>query len=369
MSVADRNRRLRLGGLGPLSEPGISWAGRELRDGMELAVERLNAAQGGGGLAVELTFADTRGMPPAGVQGAKRLAEEGVHALVGEFHSVVADAVADAVDRIRLPFVCSSATLDAISARRSRYIFRLAPPQSYGWAIYADFLVSHGITRVAAAIRPDLYWNSGARVLEGRLAKAGVALARLELTQGVAKLADELEQRLAVGEGPDMLLLLIGYPEPLRSLIGELRTRELFPGRLWLGDPAGRPAFPDWWEVAGLDATAVSFLAYQRPGILSGEGRRMAQEFERRHRREPTFVALEGYDSVLALARAVQAAGTTNSDALCQALRGVEIDGSRGRFRFSTQATGVVHQQWAWPPVCVVAYQGAGERFSGLRAL
>jgi hypothetical protein len=58
VSVADRNRRLRLGGLGPLSEPGISWAGRELRDGMELAVERAGEV---GGWAAHARILDLAG--------------------------------------------------------------------------------------------------------------------------------------------------------------------------------------------------------------------------------------------------------------------------------------------------------------------
>ena len=37
---------IRIGGLGPLSSPGIPWAGRELQDGMALAVKQLNDSGG-----------------------------------------------------------------------------------------------------------------------------------------------------------------------------------------------------------------------------------------------------------------------------------------------------------------------------------
>ena len=37
------------GGVGPLTPPGIAWAGRELLAGMELAVQDVNAEGGSGG--------------------------------------------------------------------------------------------------------------------------------------------------------------------------------------------------------------------------------------------------------------------------------------------------------------------------------
>ena len=82
----------------------------------------------------------------------------------------------------------------------------------------------------------------------------------------------------------------------------------------------------------------------------------MATAFEQRFGREPTFVACEGYDSVLVLAQAFASAGITEPTAVCSALRKVAVPGTRGTIRFATEADGVVHQQWKWPPVCVVAY-------------
>src|SRR5258708_33387925 len=74
--------------------------------------------------------------------------------------SVVADAVVDPVQRSGLPFVCASATLDNITAQRLGFVFRLAPPQSYGRAIYADFLASEGFQHVVALQEDNFYWNN-----------------------------------------------------------------------------------------------------------------------------------------------------------------------------------------------------------------
>ena len=87
-------------------------------------------------------------------------------------------------------------------------------------------------------------------------------------------------------------------------------------------------------------------------------------DFKKQYGREPTFVAFEGYDSVLVLARAFEDAGTTEPREVRDALRRVELEGTRGTIRFSTERAGVVHQQWKWPPVCVVAYSHARQAFS-----
>jgi len=45
-------------------------------------------------------------------------------------------------------------------------------------------------------------------------------------------------------------------------------------------------------------------------------------------------------------------------------LRRIEFEGTRGIIRFSTEPAGVVHQQWKWAPVCILAYRHARQAFS-----
>jgi len=357
--------RIKVGALAPLSEPGVVAAGQELVAGMKLATELLNAADGPAGKRIELKVVDTRGSPAAGVDAAARLSREGVHVLVGEFHSVVAATVAREAEHLKVPFICASATLDAITAERSRFVFRLAPPQSYGWRIYAEFLVSLKTRHVVAAIRPDIYWTSGAAILESTLARGGAALTEIDVDPLTAAetLVAGLEALSGRNPPPDAVLLLFGYGDRLPAILHALRIarRDLFPGRLLVGDPAGRPALPDWRQLAGVEAHGVPFLAYERPGVRTGVGRAMEAAFELEYGRRPSFVALEGYDAVLAVAAAAALASDDDPEALCAALREVELEGTRDRFRFSTEPTGVVHQQWRWPPVSVLCTSPSGQ--------
>jgi ABC-type branched-subunit amino acid transport system substrate-binding protein len=329
---------------------------------MALAVKHLNDMGGVLGTSLTLLFEDTHGRPEAGVTAVERLRGKQVHAFAGEFHSVVADAIVEPVQHSGLPFVCASATLDTITTRRLSCVFRLAPPQSYGWRVYADFVAAEGFRHAVILQEDNPYWNNGSAAIEARLNEHGVRFTRLVAAAGTANATSWMQQVKALlsrSPAPDILLLMMAYPDPLRSVVGDARTHGLVPPACFLGDPAGRTVFPDWWEIAGSHATQIPFLSYIGPDGLTDRGKQMSGNFERQYGREPTFVALEGYDAILVLAHAFDDAGTTEPGKVLNALRQVRCEGTRGTIRLSTEPTGVVHQQWKWPPVCVVAYTAA----------
>lgn len=144
----------------------------------------------------------------------------------------------------------------------------------------------------------------------------------------------------------------------------ELARRGLLDGGLTLGDPAGRTIFPDWWDTVGEHGAAVPYLSYELPARLPEVGQGVARVFRERHGRDPSFVALEGYDAIAVLARALDETPALDAPSICAALRDVEVAGARGVVRLSVAAEGVVHQQWAWPPVCVAARSRPGKPLS-----
>lgn len=341
-------------------------ASEELRAGVELAVRHL----AGQGRSLELIWGDTGGQPELAREVVDRLIEDGARAFLGEFHSVVADAIVEPIDAAGIPFVCASATLDAITARRLPHVFRLSPLQSVGWRVFADSVVTAGYPRAIIAAEASTYWSAGADVLSARFAGRGVEVGRLAaagMTAGV--LADAVEAALFGSNGRAMLVPLVGYPEPFAALAAELGRRRLLAGRLVLGDPAGRPALPDWWRHLGQLGAGVPFLAYARPGELSPLGQELAAGFMRETGRDPSFVALEGMDVVLALRAALEAAGSSEPEPVTAALRDIETPGTRVPLRFTTTGEPAVHQQLRWAPLCVVEYPIEGAPPSRARIL
>lgn len=337
-------RPLRLGALAPLSRPGLLEAGRHLRAGAELAVFEINEAGGIDGHPLELLLRDTGGVPERAAAAIRDFAADGAVAVVGEYHSVVARAAADAAVEARLPFVCSSAVLDGLVDTPTDIVARVAPAQSYCWRVYADYLVSAGYRHVALVVQPDRYWSSGARLLQASLAERAVAVTEIDHASLLdIPVADAVD-------GADALLLLVGYPEPAVSLVKAVRAAPGLAG-LRIGDPAGRAEFPQWSALLGADGADVPFLRYlpARPGSPAA---RATERLARILGESPSFVALEGYDSVQVVAEALRIGGPERAHVV-EALSGLRVAGTRGTISFSADSGAVL--QWTWPPVQVAA--------------
>ncbi|MGW3915979.1 ABC transporter substrate-binding protein [Streptomyces sp. NPDC005070] len=342
---------VRIGALVPLTRPGWAEAGRHLLAGLERAVSEVNGTGGIAGRPLELVVRDTAADPRKAAAAVDELAGLGVAALAGEYHSVVARAAATRADALGVPFLCSSAVLDTLTEQPTPWVARLAPAQSHGWRIYADFLLGAGHSRIAVAAEPSVYWASGAGILRDRLAPHGGSVVELDMRALTpAAVCDEL-----VGQGVTALLLLVGHPEPAVSIVEAVRRDKRLPGMM-IGAPAGQPEFTEWVTRSGADGTGVPFLRYLSER-LSSLGARVESALREELGRAPSFVAFEGYDTVNVLADILRSQGTDRAD-IAASWPVVDVEGTRGRIRFS-RVPGIGVWQWAWAPVQVVERDGA----------
>jgi ABC-type branched-subunit amino acid transport system substrate-binding protein len=337
---------LRIGALVPLTRPGWVEAGRHLLAGLDLAVRDVNDAGGIGGRPLELVVRDTAADPQRAAAAVDELASLGVAALAGEYHSVVARTAAAGANAVGLPFLCSSAVLDALTDEPAEWVARLAPAQSHGWRIYADFLLRAGLRRIAVAAEPSVYWASGARILRDHLAPRGGAVIEIDMRAlSPEAVCDELADNRATA-----LLLLVGYPEPAVSIVRSVRRDQRL-ADVMIGAPAGQPEFAEWATLLGGDGAAIPFLRYL-PERLSPLGGRVETALRERLAEAPSFVAFEGYDTVAVLADALRSAGADRAGTAAAWPR-VTVEGTRGQIRFS-RAPGISVWQWAWAPIQVV---------------
>ncbi|MGW0315616.1 ABC transporter substrate-binding protein [Streptomyces flavidovirens] len=337
---------VRLGALVPLTRPGWVEAGRHLLAGLDLAVREVNDAGGIDGRPLELVVRDTAADPERAAAAMDELAGLGVAAVAGEYHSVVARAAAARADALGVPFLCSSAVLDALTEEPTEWVARLAPAQSHGWRIYADFLIGAGRRRIAVATQPSVYWASGTRLLRDYLAPRGGTVVELDTNA----LTPETLCDALVDHGATALLLLVGHPEPavpiVRAVRGDLRLAEIL-----IGAPAGQPEFAEWTAVLGEDGAGIPFLRYL-PERLGPLGERVGKELLERLGEAPSFVAFEGWDTVAVLADVLRSHGTDRA-AIAESWPRVAVEGTRGPIRFS-RTPGISVWQWAWTPIQVV---------------
>ncbi len=337
---------VRLGALVPLTRPGWVEAGQHLLAGLELGVREVNEGGGIGGRFVELVVRDTAADPRRAETAVEELAAMGVAALVGEYHSVVARAAAARADALGVPFLCSSAVLDALTEQPTRWVARLAPAQSYGWRTYADFLLTAGHRRIAVAAEPTVYWRSGTRVLRDHLAPRGATVVDLDMRElGPTDLCDEL-----VAQQATAVLLLVGHPEPAVPIVEAVRQDPRLK-EILMGAPAGQPEFAEWAALLGENGAGVPFLRYL-PERLDLLGLRVGAALREALSEAPSFVAFEGYDAIAVLVDVLRSHGTDRAR-IAEAWSHVAVEGTRGAIRFS-RTPGIGVWQWVWPPVQVV---------------
>ncbi|MEU4197700.1 ABC transporter substrate-binding protein [Kribbella sp. NPDC026611] len=310
---------IQVGALAPLTPPGWAEAGRHLVAGLELAVHDVNESGGIDGQPLELLVRETAADADRATAAVDEFADLGVAAVVGEYHSVVARAAAaEAVVR-RLPFLCSSAVLDALTDEPTDWVARIAPPQSRGWTLYADYLRTQGHTNIAVITQPSIYWTAGTRILQQHL-----TVTELPLTTPADTCAELARTTVTA------VLLLTGHPEPALTLAQTIR--QTLPNLL-IGAPAGQPELPEWANQSG---AGIPFLRYLPP-TLTPLGTRVAATLH-----NPSFVAFEGYDTILALADYLRANNWSQ----------ITTEGTRGKITF-TRTPEIPVWQWTQPPIQV----------------
>ncbi|MDQ0947020.1 ABC-type branched-subunit amino acid transport system substrate-binding protein [Streptomyces phaeochromogenes] len=337
---------VQIGALVPLTRPGWVEAGQHLLAGFELAVREVNDAGGIVGRPLELVVRDTAADPQRAAAAVDELARLGVAAVAGENHSVVARAAAARADALGLPFLCSSAVLDALTEQPTQWVARLSPPQSRGWQVYADFLLGAGHSRIAVAAQPSVYWASGTRILRDCLAPRGGTVIELDMSAlDPTDVCDEVADNRATA-----LLLLVGHPEPavpiVKSVRGDRRLTEIM-----VGAPAGQPEFAEWATSLGDDSAGIPFLRYL-PERLTPLGVRVEAALREELAEAPSFVAFEGYDTVAVLADVLRSHGTDRART-AESWPRVAVEGTRGQIQFS-RTPGIGVWQWAWAPIQVV---------------
>jgi ABC-type branched-subunit amino acid transport system substrate-binding protein len=337
---------VRLGALVPLTRPGWVEAGRHLLVGLELAACEINDAGGIAGRPLELVVRDTAADPQRAAAAVDELSGLGVVALAGEYHSVVARAAAARADALGLPFLCSSAVLDALTDQPTNWVARLAPAQSRSWQIYADFLLGAGHSRIAVATQQSVYWASGTRILREHFASRGATVIELDVQAHLpAAVCDQLADK-----GATALLLLVGFPEPAVSIVKSVRRDYRF-AEIMIGAPAGQPELNEWAMLLGDDGAGVPFLCYL-PERLGPIGARVETALRQRLAEAPSFVAFEGYDTVAVLAYMLRAHGVDRAR-IAESWPHVDVEGTRGQIQFS-RTPGIGVWQWVWPPIHVV---------------
>ncbi len=301
------------------------------RKGWQLAVEEINASGGVlGGKTLEIVSRDDGGTTADAVRVADELVtNEGVEFLFGTFFSNVGLAVGDYAKQRRVLFIAAEPLTDALTmAQGNRYTFRMRP-NTY---MQTKMLVEAGRESGAktwAIVAPNYeYGQSAAANFKALLAEMDPeAEVVVEQYPALGKIDAGATTQAILGANPDGIFNAT-FAGDQAKLVREGQLRGLFEGRTVLSLLTGEPEYlapmgaetPEGWIVTG----------YPWEQIDTPEHLAFVEAYQAKYDDFPRLASLLGYSIPYVIKEMLDKAGSTDTEAMVDALKGLEVETPTG---------------------------------------
>jgi len=304
------------------------------RNGMELAVEQINDGGGVNGKKLELVVRDDNSNPGDAVRAAQELiAREKVDVLAGTFLSHIGLAVADFAGHKKRFFLASEPLTDKIVwADGNPYTFRLRNSTYMQVAMLIPAAVKMNKKRWALVYPNYEYGQSAVATFKKLLKQAQPDVEFVaEQATPLGKIdAGNVVQALADAKPEAMFNVL--FATDLSKFVRAGTQRNFFKGLDVVSMLTGEPEYldalgaetPEGWVVTG----------YPWYAIDTPEHKAFLDAYQKRFNDYPRLGTVVGYNTILSLAAGIAKAGSTDSDALAQAFKGLEVDTPFGRIQY-----------------------------------
>lgn len=289
-------------------------------EGLQMAVDEVNAAGGIGGRRLKLRMEDDRGSVNDGLLVAQKLADDpSVAAVIGHLNSHVTVPAASVYESGGMVLVAPASTDPALTAKGYTRVFRIIPTDRQTGREMAEYAAERGYRRVAIYYVRNSYGRALANAFEERATTAGLTVVARASYAPEAR-GDGRTFAPTLAEWKDMQLdavFLAGEVPQAGYLVAEARRQGItLPV---LGDDAmGSLALVQ----AGAEAVEGTVVPTPfHPQEPRPEVRRFAESFRSRYATEPDAGAALGYDAVQVLAAAMRTARSAAPDDVAAALR------------------------------------------------
>lgn len=305
------------------------------KNGMELAVEQINASGGVLGKQLKLIVKDDNSNPGDAVRAAEELiSRDKIDVLTGTFLSNIGLALTDYAKHKKVFFLASEPlTNKMVWEEGNRYTFRLRNstymqvamlvPEAVKlnkkrWAIiYPNYEYGQSAVetfkKLLKEAQPDVEFVTEQATPLGKVDAGSVVQAIAEakpdaifnvlFASDLARLVRAGTQRNLFNESMPVVSMLTGEPEYL--------------------DPLGNEA-PEGWIVTG----------YPWYDIDTPEHAAFLEAYQTKYKDHPRLGTLIGYTTILSIAEGIKKAGSTDTEDLIKAFRGLELMTPVGKIHY-----------------------------------
>lgn len=328
-----------IGALGPLTG-NVAIYGIASTNGTKIAIDEINEAGGILGKQVKLILEDEKGDAQEAMNVYNKLVEDGAVAIIGDITSGPTLAIADLANRDNMLLITPTGTqLDITEGRPS--VFRVAftdPFQGRMLAQYAKDTLGASTAGILANTSND--YSQG--VKEAFIAEAenlGLEIVANE-SYGAADRDFRVQLTTIASQNPDVLLIP-DYYETIALIAPQ--AREVGIESQFIG--------PDGWDgITAQLTTGLSDEGLTAEALQSVEGaiftnhyslddpneniQNFIAKYNELHGENPASFSALGYDAAYMVKQAIEEAGSTDSDAIIDAMKNINYEGLTGSIKF-----------------------------------
>ena len=321
---------VKVGGLSPLTGA-VAVYGLAVQAGVDYAVEEINAAGGVMGKQIEFIWRDDQGDPAYAVSMYNQLVGEDIVALVGAVTTAPTIAVFSEAAKTGMPSITASASAYEVT-NAGNNLFRACFLDPYQAGIAAQFIKEN----LGAETVGIIYDNANDYTLglyEAFIAKAEeIGLEVVATEVGVAGQADYSAQISKLSDAEPDAIYAAEYAQELAVMLPQIFDAGLDETPL-----VGPDGFSGVDSQVGEDVGLLANCYYTSAFSLDSTdevAKAFIDGFTAKTGAAPTLFNALGYDAMKIMAAAIDAAGSTDKDAIVAALDATDIDGATGHMTF-----------------------------------
>ncbi len=328
----------------------VAYNGHEVIDGSKVAVREINAKGGVLGKPLSLVIEDDQCKPANSVNAVEKLIEKDqVAALIGAFCSSATAAIMPVAARYKIPLLTGVSSAAALTEQGNPYFFRAAETDALLADAFARILADNLKLKTVAYVGVNDDWGRGGVAgFEKSLSALGVKTVMTEYfdhgTTDFLTLATKL--RAANVDG----IFVAAETQDGSTLMKQFRqmgvTTKVFGVGSW--------ATADFISLTGPAAeglyAAVPYVATEDTPLSAA----FVKAYEDAFGSKPGKYGAAGYNTVHIMAEAIARAGSTDPEAIRQALAKTHYEAPNGVYQFTDKG-----QAYGFNAVLVQIHNGA----------
>jgi len=338
----------------------VAASGNYVTDGARLAADEINASGGVLGKQIELVIEDNKSNPKEAVAAAEKLiVKDKVTVMMGAWSSTYTLAVMPKLMEYGVPMVVETSSSGKITTSGNPWIFRISPTSEMEAKAFGGKVDQFNIKKANFLVVNNDWGRGAGAEFAGMLEEKGIEVG---VTETMDAKATDLSAQIASikAAGGDTLFVTTGV-EQLTLVLKQAKEQRLDVRIISTGGSSSPNQLVEQAGEAAEGSHHILFFAPWFPETAPNPD--VAQRFvDEWNKRGYNFAGLtegfRGYDGIMTIKAGIEAAGSSDSDAIREALWGVTVKGVNGNIAFIKQGPEGNESAQNQPNIYVVKIDG-----------